>query len=140
MLTKNLRNRSCKRPLCLYTEPRERRLPETHIHIVNKQSLSFLTTIIHHLPSFPPPPATFRPPQRRLQHGNATSPAKWTERRGRTDSDDNANTQDEDEVARQRTCHIVETVTTQVVVTVPAGEPPHSPFSSFTREAGATSP
>ena len=40
---------------------------------------------------------------------------------GRTDSDDNANTsfrRDEDDLARQRTCHIVETVTTQGVVTV----------------------
>ena len=28
-LSKNLRNRSCKQPSSLYTEPRERRLPET---------------------------------------------------------------------------------------------------------------
>ena len=39
-----------KRPSSLYTEPRERRLPKSHIHIVNKQTLSLLTTIIHHLP------------------------------------------------------------------------------------------
>ena len=38
--------------------------------------------------------------------------------------------QNEDNVARQRTCHIVETVTTQVVVTVHmnAGESPHGPL------------
>ena len=43
------------------------------------------------------------------------------ETQGRTDSDDNANTsfqRDEDDLARQRTCHIVETVTTPCVVTV----------------------
>ena len=38
---------------------------------------------------------------------------------------------DGDDLARQRTCHVVLTVTTQVVVTVQmdAGEPPDSPSS-----------
>ena len=38
-----------KRPSSLYTEPREQRLLKIHIDIVNKQILSFSTTIIHHL-------------------------------------------------------------------------------------------
>ena len=38
---------------------------------------------------------------------------------------------DGDDLAHQRTCHVVLTVTTQVVVTVQmnAGEPPHCPSS-----------
>ena len=48
-LSKNLHNISCKQLSSLYTELHERRLPETQIHIINKQSLSFLTIIMHHL-------------------------------------------------------------------------------------------
>ena len=63
------------------------------------------------------------------------------------DGDDSVNTsfrQDEDDLACQRTCHIVETVTMQVVVTVHmnSGKLLFSSlsFCLFTRKAGATSP
>ena len=110
-----------KRPSSLYTEPRQRRLPETHMNIVNKQTALFSTTtttihqpLLHHQP---PSPTTVRLPTSTTTTWQATSPAN-----GRT------TTMDGDDLARQRTCHIVLTVMTQVVVTVQmnAGEPPSS--------------
>ena len=82
-LSKNLRNRSCKRPLSLYTEPRKRRLPKTRIHIVNKQTFSISTTIIDHLRFISTTTNTRYLPQpfdHLNQRGNATSPAERTER------------------------------------------------------------
>ena len=55
-----------KRPSSLYTEPHQRRLPETHMNIVNKQAALFstTTTTIHQplLNHQPPPPTTVRLP------------------------------------------------------------------------------
>ena len=60
------------------------------------------------------------------------SPAEWTK-------------DDGDDLARQQTCHVVQTVMTQVVVTVhisPGGQrDPSCPSSAlFTQKAGATLP
>ena len=101
-----------------------RRLPETHMNIVNKQTALFSTTtttihqpLLHHQPR---PPTTVQLPTSTTTTWQATSPVN-----GRT------TTMDSDDLARQRTCHVVLTVTTQVVVTVQmnAGDPPHCPSS-----------
>ena len=133
-----------KRPSSLYTEPRQRRLPETRLHIVNKQRSSFPTTIIRQPSSPPPPPlATVRPSQRRPQHGHATSPARNDENGRQSQCEHTSFQQYEDDVARPLMCHIVQTVTTQIVVTVHMNlsKPPDLfSLSLFTQEAGATSP
>ena len=74
MLSKKLHNRSCKLPLCLYTE---HIFPLNHHHQPPPLHL-------HHHHQYPLPPATIQPPQQQLQCGNATSPAKWVERWGWT--------------------------------------------------------
>ena len=117
MMTK-ICNIMTKRPSSLYTEPREQRLPKTHMNIVNKQTALFLTTTTIHLPLLhhqPPPPTTVRLP--------TSTTTTWQCHITRP--------MDGDDLARQRTCHVVLTVTTQVIVTVHmnAGEPPHSPSS-----------
>ena len=48
-VTKHLRNRSCKRPSFLYTEPRKRRLPRT-VHKRHQQTNLFPLNHHHHPP------------------------------------------------------------------------------------------
>ena len=114
-----------KRPSSLYTEPCQRRLLKTHMNIVNKQSALFsTTTTIHHPPTAAASSAT-TPCNRSTSHLNDDVATQHHQANGRT------TTMDGDDLARQRTCHVVLTVMTQVVVTVHinAGEPPHSPSS-----------
>ena len=141
-LSKNLRNRSCKRPSSLYTEPRERRLPKIHIDIVNKQLLSFSTTIIHHLCFVSTTTSRNRsttPTTTTTWQRHVTSSIHEGRRRTATTCHVSRAAWFEDDLARQRTCHVVQTVTTQIVVTVHmnSGKPLLSLFPLFTRQPGA---
>ena len=127
-----------KRPSSLYTEPRERRLPKTHIHIVNKQILSFSTTIIHHLCFLHHHlPQLFNHPN---DDYNVATPRHQPHPRRTTTNGKNLPRHHaplrwfEDDLARQQTCHVVQTVTTQIIVTVHmnSGKPLLSLFPLFT--------